>query len=150
VQSANFFRDRARVKVTFQRNMQFINDPYHLPDLTFTVITITNVGRRPVMVRNAFMQFRGNAGAVFTDIQPRIPCELTEGKFITVTVEQSKLDFPEIAYFAASNSAGRKFCAPVAPLHKRAWWSVCRRWPRGRMVAGQEKGKKTECERERT
>ena len=132
IQTASYLRDRSRLKVAFQRDMQFVNDPRHPDDMTFTVITITNIGRRPIMVRNAFMQRPGNRGAVFTDVQPAIPCELSEGKFITVAVDQAQLDLNDVAYFAASDSAGRVFCAPVAPVHKRAWWAVRRRWHRKR------------------
>ena len=128
IQIAAYFRDRARLEVTFQREMQYLNDPLHPPDTVFTIITITNVGRRPVTVRNIGLQKRGRKGAILTDVQPMLPHELTEGKFAVATLDETGLDMEEVAYFAAWYSAGRMYCAPVAKLHRRFWWAIRRKF----------------------
>ena len=47
---ANFFRDRAKVKVTLQWDMRVTANVKYDPKKSWGVITVTNVGRRPIYV----------------------------------------------------------------------------------------------------
>jgi len=51
VQTINFFRDRRKVKISVQRGMELVGDPTS-KDVTLTVVTVANAGRRPVTIVN--------------------------------------------------------------------------------------------------
>jgi len=121
IQFANYLRDRVRVKLTVQKNMETVNDPVH-DGMSLTMFKVTNTGRRPVTITNVGMMYLHNKGAIFTDTVPRIPCELTEGKFITTLVDQSALRFGEIRYFVAYDAVGREYRSGFAPRHRRVYW----------------------------
>lgn len=125
VQFAHFLRDRVRVRVKFQRNMKTIGDPLR-DGMKLTMLTVTNTGRRPVTITNIGMMFLKNEGAILTDTNPRVPCELTEGKYVTALVNEKNLPFDEIRSFEAYDSSGRTFRRNFAPWHRRAVW-FCRR-----------------------
>jgi hypothetical protein len=48
-QIVSFLRDRANVKVTYQRDMEMIGDPSY-KGMTLTILKAVNVGRRPVTI----------------------------------------------------------------------------------------------------
>jgi hypothetical protein len=54
-----------------------------------TRVTVTNAGRRPVTITNVGIMYLYDMGAIFPENTPRIPCELTEGKYITTLVNAS-------------------------------------------------------------
>src|SRR6266852_6176083 len=77
VQLAFFFRDRVRVKVKIQQNMESVGDPASA-GITLTIITVANEGRRPVTIRGiGLMHLRQDKGGVFPHTNPSMPCELT-------------------------------------------------------------------------
>lgn len=99
--------ERVRVKVTVKRNMQMVGDPRYR-GTTLTILTVTNIGRRPVTI-TAFgtVPLYPNPGLVAIDTQPPLPCEITEGNYITSMWPQADLDFSNIDYWAAWDSHGR-------------------------------------------
>ena len=128
VQAANYFRDRARVKVQFQRNREIFGDPRRA-GMIFTMVTVTNTGRRPVTITNVGMMYLQNRGAVFTDITPRVPpCELTEGQYLTVLIDEQLMPFDRIRSFEAYDSVGRTFRQNYAPWWRRLWWYFRRKF----------------------
>lgn len=133
VQIAHFLRDRVRVKVTVQQNMETFGDPAH-EGMTLTIVTVTNEGRRPVTIRGiGLMQLRRDKGGVFPDTAPQMSCELTEGKFATAFVDQTQLPLLEdIAYFQAWDATGRTYRANIAAWPKQIYWRMRRRWSRRR------------------
>ena len=101
--------------------METMNDPAH-DGMTLTIVTVTNAGRRPVTITNVGLMYLGNDGAVFGDMVPRIPCELTEGKYVTSFVNQNDLRFDEVRYFVAYDAVGRKYSSNFASRHRRVYW----------------------------
>jgi hypothetical protein len=120
VQIANFFRDRAKVKVRFQRDMEFIGDPMR-QGIVFTLLEVVNAGRRPVTITNVTMTYLGG-GAIATDVMPRPPFELTEGKQAHAFLDERLLRFEEIRAFQAHDAVGRTYRAAFAPWYRRAYW----------------------------
>src|SRR5579863_900311 len=101
VQLANFLRDRSRIRVSVQRDMELLGDPRYR-GMTLTMVTVVNVGRRPVTITNvgAFYLYPGKA-FIITDCNPKIPCELTEGKRLMALADQSDINFAEIESWQA-------------------------------------------------
>jgi hypothetical protein len=99
--------DRVKVRVTVQRNMEMVGDPrYH--GMTLTILTVTNVGRRPVTITTfGGIRLHPHKNFVAIDSRPQLPCEITEGKFVTSIMDQADLEFSNIDYWAAWDSHGR-------------------------------------------
>lgn len=135
IQIANFIRDRARVKVSVQHDMEMVGDPRY-EGITFTILTAVNIGRRPVTIKSMGAYYLHPAKAfVVGDTRPVLPCELTEGKQVMALVDQSDLDLTKIEEWQAWDTAGRTFALPVAPWYKR-WKSR-----RARRKTAKEKAK---------
>jgi hypothetical protein len=126
VQIANYFRDRAKIRISFQRNMEMVNNPAY-KGMTLTFITIVNVGRRRLTITNVGARRSTNKSYVFTDSLPRLPHVLDEGGQIQVIVNEEGLDFGDLRCFQASDASGRIFRKNVAPWYRRFYWRM-RRW----------------------
>lgn len=125
IQVSNYFRDRALIKITYQRDMQAINDPQLPPDMIFVFVRAVNVGRRPVTIAQIyFAKLKEKGGWVVLDTRPPLPCEITEGRYVAAFVDQTGLDFSNIAQIVAVDVAGRSYSVPVAPLGFRVWWAI--------------------------
>jgi hypothetical protein len=56
VSALNFFRDRAKVKIQYQRDMIVVGKSVYSPDKTYFNITVINNGRRPVNITKAALR----------------------------------------------------------------------------------------------
>jgi hypothetical protein len=130
--------DRAKIKVSVRRNMQIFGDPKYR-DMTLTVLTVTNVGRRPVTVTTfGAIGLHPHKSMVAATTQPTLPREITEGQYITSNWPQDDLDFSKIDYWSAWDSHGREYKLREASRFKH-WKSV-------RQQKREWKKKKTESE----
>ena len=122
-----FLSDRVRVKLTVKKNMEIVDDPRYL-DKALTILSVTNVGRRPVTITTfgTIPLYPNNTGLVAIDTQPPLPCEITEGRYITSIWPQADLDFSTIDYWAAWDSHGREHTLKEAS-HLRHWKSTFQR-----------------------
>jgi hypothetical protein len=78
---------------------------------------VTNGGRRPVTITTfGTIGLYPNLSLVAVDTQPQLPCEITEGKYITSIWPQAELDFSTIDYWAAWDSHGKKYKVQEASL----------------------------------
>lgn len=93
VQLWHFFRDRARIKLTVQRDMAIMGDPlYNRTDLT--IVRVANLGRRPVTITMVGAQrMFPDTHFIITECNPPLPHELTEGKSLMAILPQRDLDF---------------------------------------------------------
>ena len=141
-----YLSDRVKVKFTVSKNMQMVGHPRYR-GLTLTVLTVTNVSKRPVTIRMfGTVPLHPHLGLVAVDTTPQLPCELTEGKFVSSYWEQGDIDFSKIDYWAAWDSRGNVHKLREASRFKH-WKSVRqqkREWRKN-------KGKKTiESSKDRT
>lgn len=115
--------DRVKIRLTVQKNREIVGDPrYH--GMTLTILTVTNVGRRPVTITTVgAIRLFPNTNFVAIDSRPSLPCEITEGKYITSIWDQTNLDFSTIDYWAAWDSHRTKHKLREASLFKH-WKSV--------------------------
>jgi hypothetical protein len=98
--------DRVKVKLIVLRNRQMVGDPRYA-GLTLTEFRVTNMGQRPVTITTfGAIGLHPHKNFVAVDSQPQLPCEITEGKFITSFWDQQGLDFSAIDYWAAWDSRG--------------------------------------------
>ncbi len=124
-----YFSDRVKVKVQARKNMEIVGDPRY-QGMTLTVITVTNVGHRPVTITTfgAIQLFPHLTGFVAVDTTPALPCEITEGKFINSYWDQADIDFSKIDYWAAWDSAGRVHMVREASRFRHWKSDIQRRW----------------------
>ena len=99
--------DRVRVRFTVARNRQMVGDPRY-KNTVLTELTVTNVGRRPVTITTfGTVPLYPNLGLVAVETVPALPCEITEGRYITRCWPQADIDFSTIDYWAAWDSRRR-------------------------------------------
>jgi hypothetical protein len=132
-QIVSFLRDRANVRVTYQRHMSIIggSDPSYEGKL-FTVVRAVNAGRRPVTLTNiGAYRLHPKNPFVCAHTVPTMPTELLEGKYVTAMVDEADdLDFEHIEAFEAYDAVGRTYRCNIAPWHRRTWSRMKRRWVR--------------------
>lgn len=118
-----FLGERVRVKFTVKKNMEMVGDPRYR-DTTLTILAVTNIGRRPVTITSfGAIRLYPNPSLVAIDTHPQLPCEITEGRYITSIWPQADLDFSTVDYWAAWDSHGRVHRLKEAP-RLRHWKSV--------------------------
>jgi hypothetical protein len=107
VQIANFLRDRKELKLDLMRNM--VTDDRRRAGMTFTILRVTNAGRRPVNITHVFIKREGNLAGLLNDIKPPLPCELTEGEQLAAYLDEAIADFDTLRYFVVVDSTGREY-----------------------------------------
>jgi hypothetical protein len=120
--------DRVKVKLTVSKNMQMVGD-HKYEGMTLTILTLTNVGRRPITIKTfgAIRLYPSTTNFVVIDSRPPVPCEITEGKYITSIWDQKDIPFDTIDYWAAWDSQGRIHKTLEASRIKH-WTSAIQRW----------------------
>jgi hypothetical protein len=129
--------DRAKVRITVQRNMEMVGHPQYA-GITLTVIKATNVGRRPVTITSlgALPLFPKNTGMVAVDTHPQLPHEITDGQYIESYWDQARIDLSTIDCWVAWDSHGRQHKFRVVSRYKH-WKSERQRkreWKKNRKV----------------
>ena len=124
VQLSNHFRDRAKVVLQIRKNMAAIGGGREYDEMRMVILTATNVGRRPVTINGfgaslLFEKGRADTDWYLPDVNPPLPCEITEGKQVSAHVNQENVDFQLICHWYAWDSAGRHYRLNVAPWYKR-------------------------------
>ena len=118
VQLWHFFRDRARIKLTVQRNMEIIGGPVHRTGLT--IVRVSNLGRRPVTITTVGAQrLFPDTHIVIPECNPQLPHELTEGKSLMAIIPPCDLDFSRIDLWEAYDAVGRPYRLYVARWYVR-------------------------------
>lgn len=135
VQVWHFFRDRARIKLTVQRNMEIIGGPIHRKGLT--IIRVSNLGRRPVTISTVGAQrLFPDTHFVIPECNPQLPHELTEGKSLTAIIPPCDLDFSRIVLWEACDAVGRPY-----QLHVARWYVLTMSRVRWRLKWRQDRKK---------
>lgn len=125
VELGNYFRERVNVRVSFQRNMEMVNDLQHA-GMILTLVAVVNTGRRTVTITCVGIEYLKGGGAVLFDIVPPLPRLLAEGQQLMAFADEKNLRFTEVKSFIAADASGCKFHAHFAPLHRRIWWAMRR------------------------
>ena len=107
VQTANFLRDRKKVKLELLRNM--VSGRPVDAGKTFAILRVTNAGRRPVTVTHAWLERSGNEAGLLLDARPKLPFQLAEGQQMAVFLDEANANFSTIRRFIVSDSTGRKY-----------------------------------------
>ena len=119
-------RDRANIKIKVRQNMETRGDP-RTDGITFTIVYVSNAGRRPVTITTIGAYWLHPLPAfVVPDTNPHCPHELTEGKQMMAMVEQKDLNLSAIEYWSVLDATGREYRLNIAPWYKR-WISSRRR-----------------------
>lgn len=137
IQVASHLKDRVTIRLRLHEHvppeaLQSCPAGMNHPGMKVTVITAANVGRRPVTIEGfaASLLFPQpltdwliNSG----DAIPPLPCQVTEGQFVSAFVDEATEDLRAVGDWYAWDGAGRQFRLHVAPWYKR-WYSAYRRW----------------------
>jgi len=120
----NVLRDRARIKIKFQRDMQIIGpQPVYDPNKTYFNITVINKGRRPVNITKAAIRtigrerkyallsdsFSAHRNRVLNESNPTT-------EFMMEQIEDLLANAWFICVYDATGRAYRKFLHPLLPL----------------------------------
>src|SRR5215831_6327850 len=104
IQISNHLRDRAKVTLAARKNMKTTFPDPRYTNMTMTIITATNVGRRPVRIDGfaaglLFIKGREETDWYLPDVRPSIPCEITEGGTVSAFLNQEGVDFASISHW---------------------------------------------------
>ncbi len=114
----SFLRDRASVDVSLQWDMSISPAQDDDPDKKYVIITVTNVGRRPIFVSHAAIQLpKANGGKCLVLMTESIAgTTLTEGSpSARYTVSQTG--------FEAHARYWRRVVARIDDSHGKVWYS---------------------------
>ncbi|HEY6351940.1 MAG TPA: hypothetical protein VI636_21300 [Candidatus Angelobacter sp.] len=130
IQIINYVRDRVRIRISVRPDMALFGDP---SQTLFTMVDVANSGRRPVTITGIYVTcLHPHRCWYFTDVAPKVPYELTEGKYLQVKFDQKDFDFSQVEYWCAVDSVGRKHKLRTGWFYKRWWSGVQRTWARCR------------------
>jgi hypothetical protein len=120
VQFSNYLRDRARIKLRVQHNMQIIGGGPGVDATGLTMVYVMNSGRRPVTITTVgARRIYPHTHLVIPRCNPVLPHELTEGKSVIAMLPPCDLDFSTISCWEASDALGRNYRLHVAPWYAR-------------------------------
>jgi len=125
----NIFRDKAKVVVSYQKGMRFLNalSPYS-ENKDYFIITATNKGRRPVAIGNvAIKYFSGETFILADSVSNQNERVITEEKPETkVVTDQSEIYFSKLYYIQVFDRAGREYRKYLGrfPTFKKFWYLI--------------------------
>jgi hypothetical protein len=94
-----------------------------------TIITATNVGRRPVTITGfaaRLLHGQRHTDWVLPDVRPRLPHEITEGHFVSAYLNEQGTDFSIVEHWYAWDSTGKHYRLNHAPFGRRLKSKVAR------------------------
>ena len=115
-------RDKGKIKITYSMNKKLPNE-LEDPFILYTIIKISNVGRRPVRIAQIGAKHLQDSGVIYGNTTPPLPQELTQGKYLVARVAQSNLELEQIRCFFVTDRAGREFTFPYARWFRRGYWA---------------------------
>jgi hypothetical protein len=108
VSAYNILRDRAKLKIAVRPNMKFYPEEPPYGDKTYVVVTVTNVGRRPITVTHVWFETPNKADEkmLLADSVKHGSREIGEGKWADYPCVQDQLP-ASLQYVCVSDSTGR-------------------------------------------
>lgn len=102
-------RDRAKVKIQVRPNMKVFPGNTTYGDETYVIVTVTNVGRRPITITHVWFETpnRADKKTLLADSLGHGSRELAEGKWADYPCVQSQLS-TSLRYVCASDSTQRE------------------------------------------
>lgn len=101
-------RDRPRLRIFVQPNMLSLGNPLYDENKLYVVVTVANVGRRPLTISLVGFTQRGKRGdIILTDSTREAPKEVLEGKSAAYRAEQALLPLGHLKRVIVRDSAGR-------------------------------------------
>jgi hypothetical protein len=101
-------RDRPRLRISVQPNMRRFGSPVYDEDKFYVVVTVANIGRRPLTVGLVgFTQRRKGGDIILTDSTREGAKDIPEGKSATYLAEQAALPLTNLKHVLVRDNAGR-------------------------------------------
>lgn len=108
----NLWKDRGRIKITYQKNMQVRNavPPFTEGEVYF-IVNVINKGRRPLVIGTVAMQYVTGENFILNDcINSQVNRILTEENPHTMyTIDQNFIDFSKIYRIMVYDKLGREY-----------------------------------------
>jgi len=114
----NAWKDRARISISINRNMQIRNVSFYSPQKTYIDVTIRNRGRRPLKISTVALKLYRTAGFFFLNdsVHQHMPRILTEEDPRTnFFVEQDLVGPERIEYAVVHDEAGNVYIKYACP-----------------------------------
>ena len=112
---SNFFRDRAKLAVYMKNNWRTVNNLDHRENsLRYTIIEITNSGRRPISIDNVFLIFPNGESTIINEFLFEENPKILEGEVKKYSCNQN--NFPEALDF-------KKLQACIRDSSGNLWYS---------------------------
>jgi len=126
----NFYlnnKDEAKIKVNYKKDREFFGDPQREGKI-FTIITVTNHGRRPVKIEQVFYRYFSGMSFILVDSfntnKQRILTE--ENPTVSFFSEQSEIDFNQVWYVGAYDAKNIEYKLFIASWPRRIWETMKR------------------------
>jgi hypothetical protein len=101
-------RDRPRLRISVQPNMRAFGMPVYDEDKLYVLVTVGNVGRRPLTIGLVGFTQRGKGDdIVLTDSTREGAKDVPEGKSVTYLAEQAGLPLFKLKHVIVRDNAGR-------------------------------------------
>lgn len=130
----NSFRDRARIFLKVQTDMEFVGDKRYMPGGTqggaVLILSVINSGRRPVKIERAAVRILGASHKFrlltdsFNQGESRVITE--ESPSTRFTVEQNLIPMDFIWYFVVFDGTGREYRKYHHWIPWKALWKIYR------------------------
>lgn len=104
------WRDRARIKATARSGQRLVTPGVpagHDGEKRYVVITVANVGRRPITVSTAGLKMRGDADLWFSEVHGQE--ELLEGTSCCFLGDEAQITLDDIMYPFVHDAVGRTY-----------------------------------------
>jgi hypothetical protein len=106
----NYTRDRARIRVSAQNNMTMFGDVLYKANQTLCIVTVANLGRRPVTITTVGGYREIPLHPFFVvECRPNLPHELTEGKHLIAILPSAEMDVSKVLWWSASDGVGNQY-----------------------------------------
>ena len=116
----SYVRDRAVVKIKIKKDWILV-DPDHSSaykhEEKYTVISVINKGRRPVVIRSVgYVNLKKQGGGILSDSILSGERKIEEASSSDYHIEAKLLDWQSIDYFVAYDAIGRSYRCRIKPI----------------------------------
>lgn len=106
-------RDRAKIRIKYQRDMAVMNSPLYDRNKTYFNVTVTNIGRRPIRISNTGVRTVGRERkfALFADSVMRHTNKVLteENPYVDFMMEQDEDLLNSAWYIVVYDGTGREY-----------------------------------------
>jgi len=116
----NIWRDRPRIKISLNKNMQIHPASIKEDDKTFIAVNVANKGRRTTTITHVgFYEIGKKETGLLADSFIKGPRELQEGKSTMYLMDQSLIDIEKLKTVIAIDATGKTYKKKISRKFRR-------------------------------